>query len=66
MTVPFERSPALYRHLIVLVTALLRFLEPAFYCRSWAPWFRIVITVLIIVVVVLVVTGGVPPYTPTM
>lgn len=66
-TVPFEPTPALNRHLIVLVTGLLRFLAPAFYCRSWAPWFRLVITVLVIVVLVLVVRGGgVPPYTPMM
>lgn len=52
-TVPFEDNPGFYRHLMVLVMGLCRFLAPAFYCRSWAPWFRIIITVFVVVVLVL-------------
>lgn len=65
-TVPFEATPALYRHLTVLVTGLFRFLAPAFYCRSWAPWCRLVLTVLVVVVLVLVVRAGGAPPSPMM
>jgi hypothetical protein len=50
----------LYWHLVALVAALLRFLAPAFYCRAWSPWLRIVSTACVVVVVVIVVQVGVP------
>lgn len=56
-TVPFEGNPSFYRHLMMLVTGLLSFLAPAFYCRSWAPWLRIIITVTVVVVLVLIINS---------
>jgi hypothetical protein len=53
-SLPAEGRPGLYRDLMMLVTGLLRFLEPAFYCRSWAPWWRIVISVVVIVVLIVI------------
>ncbi|QJY51205.1 hypothetical protein [Pseudonocardia broussonetiae] len=52
LTVPGEANHGLIRHLMVLVTSMMRYLAPSLYCRSWAPWCRIIITVVVIVVLV--------------
>lgn len=46
------------QHLIVLVTALLVSMTPAFYSVSWKPWARYMLSGCIIVVLVLVVRVG--------
>lgn len=65
MSVPFESSPAVYRLLVALVTSLLRFVALAIFCKSWAPWCRIIITVFVVLIIVLILGAtGVTIYMP--
>lgn len=53
-TVPADENPGFSRHLMMMATSLLRFLAPAIYCRSWAPWWRLIITVVVVIVLIIV------------